>query len=111
MVALWLWACGSPGTVVPEQVVPAACGLCVFHMEDARGCFWAVEIDGAFHAAGGAAVPPYDMVEAHEEQGQCKVERKARVAGTIMADGRFVATTFEVLPYDGSGRKGTREHE
>ncbi|MCB9685617.1 MAG: hypothetical protein H6738_10685 [Alphaproteobacteria bacterium] len=109
-MALWLWACGSSGVAVSERVVPAACGLCVFHMEGAKSCFWAVEIDGEHYAVSGVA-PPFDMAEAHEDDGQCKVERSARVEGTLTADHRFVATRFELLPYDGSGRKGTKEHD
>ncbi len=94
---------------VPEQVAPAACGLCVFHAPEAKSCHWAVELDGGFHPVGGA-VPPFDMAEAHEPEGACKVERKARIAGQLMPDGRFVATKFELLPYDGTGRRGTDEH-
>lgn len=111
MVALVaaLLGCGAPGVAVAEQVVPAACGLCVFHAAGATSCHWAVELDGAVVPVGGAA-PPFDMAEAHGPEGACKVERKARVAGTLTPDGRFVATTFELLPYDGTGRRGTDEH-
>ncbi len=101
-----LWACApSDGLEVRDRVVPAACGSCVFGMEGAKGCFWAVEIDGAFRAVGGLH-PSDDMVEAHGAEGMCSVERKARVDGNLRPDGRFVATRFELLPYDGTGRTG-----
>lgn len=108
VVAVWAWlaACGPAGGVeVRDRVVPAACGSCVFGIEGSAGCYWAVEIDGAFHPVGGVH-PPDDMVRAHEAEGMCSVERKARVDGNLRPDGRFVATRFELLPYDGTGRKG-----
>lgn len=112
MVALsWLLACGvSDGEVVTDRVVPAACGACVFGMTDGKGCYWAIELDGTFHAVGGVH-PSVDMVEAHGPDGMCSVERKARVDGNLRPDGRFVATRFELLPYDGTGAHGrTHEH-
>lgn len=95
----------DPGVIVEAREVPAACGTCVFRMEGMAGCFWAVEIDGAFHPVGGA-VPPVDMAEAHGPEGMCSVERRALVSGSVRPDGRFLATRFELLPYDGSGRTG-----
>lgn len=105
-----VWAlvgCGPSGGVeVRDRVVPAACGSCVFGIEGGPGgCYWAVEIDGAFHPVGGVH-PPDDMLEAHGPEGMCSVERRARVDGNVRPDGRFVATRFELLPYDGTGRKG-----
>lgn len=98
-------ACGGPGgTVVHDREVGAACGTCVFGMEGMAGCFWAVDIDGTFYPAGGVT-PPDDMVTGHAPDGMCSVERKAIVDGRITADGRFVATRFELLPFDGTGRK------
>jgi hypothetical protein len=107
---MWLLAlalgCGAPeGTVIEDRLVGAACGSCVFHMPDAQGCFWAVDIDGQFYPAAGV-VPPDDMRIAHAHDGMCSVERKAIVDGRITPDGRFVATRFDLLPYDGTGRQG-----
>jgi hypothetical protein len=99
-------ACGEPeGTMIQDRVVAAACGTCVFHMEDVKGCFWAVEIDGRFYPAAGVT-PPDDAKSGHAPDGMCSVERKARVDGRVTADGRFVATGFDLLPYDGTGRQG-----
>jgi hypothetical protein len=101
-----LAACGAPeGTVIEDEVVGAACGTCVFQMADLKGCFWAVEIDGTFYAASGVT-PPDDAKTAHGPDGMCSVERKATVDGRITPDGRFVATRFELMPYDGTGREG-----
>lgn len=97
-------ACHEPGIEVTDQKVPAACGTCVLHMEGMSGCFWAVEIDGKSYPASGV-LPPDDMVTAHSPEGMCAVERQAIVSGEIRPDGRFLATRFELLPYDGSGRK------
>jgi hypothetical protein len=117
MLALGL-ACGRPeGIVIEDRVVGAACGTCVFHMDTlptrpsdvpVKGCFWAVDIDGTFYPAAGV-VPPDDAKTAHAPDGMCSVERKATVAGRITPDGRFVATRFELLPDDGTGRQG-EEH-
>ena len=104
LVALAL-ACAPEGTVIEDRLVGAACGTCVFHMPDVKGCFWAVEIDGAFYPAAGV-VPPDDARTAHAPDGMCSVERKAIVDGRITPDGRFVATRFDLLPFDGTGRQG-----
>ncbi|MEQ1508109.1 MAG: DUF6370 family protein [Myxococcota bacterium] len=90
---------------IVNREVGAACGSCVFHMPDVQGCFWAVDIDGTFYPVGGVH-PPDDMALAHEPDGMCAVERRAVVDGSIRPDGRFLATRFELLPYDGSGRTG-----
>jgi hypothetical protein len=100
---------GEPGVPVHDRVVPAACGTCVFGMEGMAGCFWAVEIDGTYHAVGGN-VPAVDMVEAHQPGGMCATERQARVDGSIRPDGRFLATRFELLPWDGQG-SGAPAHQ
>ena len=101
---LWLLVgCGDPGIEVHDRRVGAACGRCVFHIPEASSCFWAVDIDGTFYPVGGVH-PPDDMITAHDHEGMCAVERQAVVDGSIRPDGRFVATRFELLPYDGTGR-------
>jgi hypothetical protein len=95
--------CGAdPGVPVEDRVASVACGTCVFRMEGMAGCFWAVELDGEYHPMAGD-IPPVDMVEAHQPGGMCATEREARVAGSIRPDGRFLATRFELLPWDGEG--------
>ena len=99
-------ACGAPeGIVIEDRLVGAACGTCVFQMPDVKGCFWAVDIDGTFYPATGVT-PPDDVKIAHSPEGMCAVERKALVDGRITPDGRFVATRFDLLPADGTGRQG-----
>jgi hypothetical protein len=100
-------ACGRApeGVMVEDREVGAACGTCVFGMEDLQGCFWAVDIDGRFYPAAGVT-PPDDAKTAHAADGMCSVERRAVVDGRLTPDGRFVATRFELLPDDGTGRKG-----
>lgn len=111
MIALlWALACGESGVEVVDREVAVGCGTCMFHVPEGRGCFWAVEIDGKAYPVGGVK-PPDDMVEAHSEDGMCSVERRAIVSGSIRPDGRFLATEFELLPWDGTGRKaGPHEH-
>jgi hypothetical protein len=101
-----LLGCGVPaGVEVRDQVLPVACGSCVLGVEGPGGCYWAVEFDGQVYPVGGVH-PSDDMVEAHGPEGMCSVERQARIDGNLRPDGRFVATRFELLPYDGEGRKG-----
>ena len=90
----WLLACGDPAVPVPEQVVDAACAMCIYEMEGARGCFWAVELQDTHYVVVGDT--PQDH-ESHAPDGMCNVERQARVAGEIK-DGRFYASTFALLP-------------
>ncbi|HMV69456.1 MAG TPA: DUF6370 family protein, partial [Myxococcota bacterium] len=84
------------GVDVPEQTVTAACGLCVFHDPDAKGCYWAVELDGAYYAVNGDT--PADH-EPHAPGGMCTMPRKAVVAGELRGKQLF-ASKFELLPVD-----------
>lgn len=109
LLLAWLGCTGllldGPGVTVKDQQVGAACGTCVFHMEGMSGCFWAIELEGRFYPVGGVT-PPDDAVTAHSPEGMCSVERQALVSGEIRPDGRFLATRFELLPYEeGKGRK------
>ena len=91
-----LVGCGDPPVPVEEQVVPAACGTCVFQEPTAAGCYWAVRIDGEIYPVVGDVTPGH---EAHQPGGMCTMEREARVAGRIEHD-RLYPTTFELLPAD-----------
>jgi hypothetical protein len=93
-------ACGrDAGVVVRDREVTAGCGTCIFHVPEARGCFWAVQIDGHVYPVGGVH-PPDDMVTAHEAGGMCAQPRQAIVDGEIRPDGRFLASKFELVPLD-----------
>ena len=81
---------------ITNQIVEASCGQCQFGMEG-NGCDLAVRIDGKSYYVDGSNID--DHGDAHGDDGLCNCIRNAKVAGEIK-DGRFVATSFEVLPKD-----------
>ena len=87
--------------VQPEQqyqalLVEAACGQCQFGLPG-TSCDLAVRIDGKAYYVDGIGID--DHGDAHADDGFCNVVRQARVQGRI-DKGRFVATSFELLPGD-----------
>ncbi len=82
--------------VVQAMVVEASCGECQFELEG-DGCDLAVRIDGKAYFVDGTELD--DHGDAHADDGFCNVVRQARVQGSI-ENGRFVATSFELLPSD-----------
>jgi len=84
-------------TAVATQVVVAGCSMCMFRDEPFRGCFWAVEIDGARYLLDGPAFPPEH--DTHGPEGMCSVKREATIEGWIEGD-RFQATRFDLLPFE-----------
>ena len=87
-------AMGSQPEQYREVVVDAACGQCQFDLPGS-GCNLAVRIDGASYFVDGTGIN--DHGDAHSSDGFCNAVRRARVSGQV-AEGRFVATHFEVLP-------------
>lgn len=79
-----------------SQLVDASCGQCQFGM-DGEGCDLAIRIDGQVYYVDGTSID--DHGDAHSEAGFCNCVRKARVNGELK-DGRFVATSFELLPQE-----------
>ncbi len=77
-----------------SQVVETSCGECQFGM-GGTGCDLAVRIDGKPYFVDGTQID--DHGDAHGDDGLCNCIRQARVSGKIK-DGRFVATTFALLP-------------
>ena len=77
-----------------ELVVEAACGECQFKLEG-DGCDLAVRIDGKAYFVDGSEID--DHGDAHSDHGFCNAGRQALVQGSI-ENGRFVATSFELLP-------------
>ena len=83
-------------TQVVNQIVESSCGQCQFGMEG-NGCDLAVRIDGESYYVDGAMLD--DHGDAHGDDGMCNCVRQAKVSGEV-ADGRFTATSFELLPFD-----------
>ncbi|MFN8259021.1 MAG: DUF6370 family protein [Bacteroidales bacterium] len=79
---------------VKSQVVETACGTCMFGLEG-KSCELAVKIDGQAYFVDGAKLD--DFGDPHGEGGLCENIKKAEVSGEI-ADGRFKATSFKMLP-------------
>ncbi len=87
--------------VQPEQrhqalLVEAACGQCQFGLPG-TSCDLAVRIDVKAYYVDGIGID--DHGDAHADDGFCNAVRQARVQGSI-ENGRFVATSFELLPSD-----------
>ncbi len=82
--------------VVQAMVVEASCGECQFELEG-DGCDLAVRIDGTAYFVDGTGID--DHGDAHSDDGFCNAVRQARVQGCI-ENGRFVATSFKLLPSD-----------
>ena len=93
-VSVLVGCAGPPGIPVENRTVTAACGMCLYSMKEAKGCMWAVELDGASYLVQG--VLPRDH-ENHAPDGMCNVKREVVVDGHLRED-RFVATRFELLP-------------
>ena len=84
-----------PSTALNKPtVVEAACGECKFGMKG-QDCDLAVRVNGESYFVDG--VDPTALGDAHAADGICTSIRKARVTGAIK-DGRFQATSFELLP-------------
>ena len=76
------------------QIVEAACGECMFKMKG-YDCDLAVRVEGKAYFVNGSKID--DHGDAHADNGFCNSVRKASVSGKII-DGRFVATSFKLLP-------------
>ena len=95
-------------SVVSLRTVEASCGQCQFDMEG-KGCDLAVRIDGKPYYVDGAKMD--DHGDAHGDDGMCNCIRKATVTGEIK-DGRFVSTSFELLPQEKKdGAEGNASHD
>ncbi len=79
-----------------ELVVEAACRQCQFKLPG-KGCDLAVRIEGEAYYVDGTEID--DHGDPHSDLGFCNAVRQARVTGRV-ENGRFVATSFELLPSD-----------
>lgn len=79
-------------------IVEAACGQCQLGLKGKKGCDLAIRHEGTSYFVDGFKMTDLGG-DAHAADGLCTVVRKAKVTGQI-ADGRFAATTFELLPVE-----------
>ena len=79
-----------------ELVVEAACGQCVFGLPE-KGCDLAIRTEGKTYYVDGIEID--DHGDAHADDGFCNAVRRAHVQGGV-ENGRFVATSFALLPDD-----------
>lgn len=82
---------------IQDRVVEAACAFCQFHSPTDKGCELAVRIDDQVYLVEGSRLG--DHGDPHASDGMCYVCRKAKVTGKI-ENGRFIASSFQVLPLD-----------
>jgi len=78
--------------------VEASCGQCQLGLKGKKGCDLAIRHEGTSYFVDGFKITDLEK-DNHAADGMCSVVRKARVTGQI-ADGRFAATTFELLPME-----------
>ncbi len=96
-LAVGLASCATrPSSValLKPTVVEAACGECKFGLKG-DDCDLAIRFDGHSYFVNG--VNPDSLGNDHAANGICKTIRQARVTGEVKG-GRFVATSFELLP-------------
>ena len=84
----------SPLVLQKPTVVEAACGECKFGLKG-DDCDLAIRVHGHGYFVDGVAADA--LGDAHARDGICETIRKARVTGEVKG-GRFVATSFELLP-------------
>ena len=90
---LALNACGDPPIPVADQKATVACAMCQFKMDDAKGCTWAIELEGKkYHVRGKTPADHND----HGPDGMCNMPREATVAGEIRGNA-FIAKRFDLI--------------
>jgi len=95
-LGILLAGCASaPNPITEPAVVEASCGQCLFGLKGKGGCDLAVRIDGKSYFVDGFTIAQFG--DTHADDGMCNVVRKAKVTGEVR-NGRFAASTFEVLP-------------
>ena len=79
---------------IENKIVQTGCGMCMFKEKSAKGCAVFVKIDDQFYAVQG--VDKKVVGTGHEDDGYCKVIKKARISGEIKK-GKFYATSFSYI--------------
>jgi hypothetical protein len=69
--------------------------MCIYEMEGANSCYWAVMLDGKPVPATGPAIP-MDHVQ-HAPDGMCNMKRQVVIEGEVK-DGQLYATRFDLKP-------------
>lgn len=100
-LAAFVSGCGP--TAAPTETVrldgpttvEAACGQCQLGLKGKKGCDLAIRHEGTSYFVDGFKLT--DLGDPHAADGLCSKVCKAKVTGQI-ANGRFAATTFELLP-------------
>ena len=88
----------ATGKVEKPVVVDAGCGQCLLGLKgEKKGCDLAVRIDGKSYFVDGFKMD--DLGDAHANDGMCNAIHQAKVTGEI-ANGRFVASSFKLLPVE-----------
>jgi hypothetical protein len=103
--SLLLTGCGPKPAAMTETVkldgptiVEAACGQCQLGIEGKKGCDLAIRHEGVSYFVDGLKITDLEK-DNHADGGMCTTVRKAKVTGQI-SDGRFAATTFELVPIE-----------
>ena len=78
--------------------VEASCGQCQLGLKGKKGCDLAIRYEGTSYFVDGFKITDLEK-DNHAADGMCSVVRQAKVTGQI-ADGRFAATTFELVPVE-----------
>lgn len=86
----------APAQSAVTRIVEVSCGQCQLGLPG-DGCDLAIRIDGVAYFVDGTTID--DHGDAHADDGLCNCVRKAEATGTIK-DGRFVATSLELLASD-----------
>ena len=84
----------APTLQVDNQLLTAACGMCLYAKPTGQGCYWVVEIDGETYPMAGEL--PRDH-QNHAPDGMCNMKRQARISGALRGE-NFIATQFDLLP-------------
>lgn len=101
-LAAVLTGCGPEPAATPvvkldaPTTVEAACGQCQLGLKGKKGCDLAIRHEGTSYFVDGFKMADLGG-DAHAADGLCTVVRQAKVTGQT-ANGRFAATTFELLP-------------
>ena len=79
---------------ITNQVVEAACGMCIFKDKNIKSCAMAVKIDKKVYPVEGLDKKEFGAM--NSDSGYCKIIKKALVTGEIRK-GKFYAKSFKYV--------------